>query len=135
MERGKYNTISGSVNYAVVCPKGCKPGGFVTRMWADQRRAADAAEAAEVARNYPSLAPEGILPTTEQVERARKALWGEEETSPLKPCDAIYPADPRVTCVGHGKCQIECHRGIIGEGDRRHFVWWGEDCKEQGKST
>ena len=60
--------------FIVVCPKKCLPGGFVTQIWADQRRAESAAELDEVARNYPQLDPR----PAQDRKAMRCALFGEE---------------------------------------------------------
>lgn len=63
--------------FKVMCPKGCQPGGFVTRTWAERRRAESAAELAEVARLYPQLGPRS--PRTPEQRRANlDALYGQE---------------------------------------------------------
>ena len=64
--------------FTVVCPKGCTPGGFVTRTWAERRRAESAAELTEVARLYPQLDPR-LTRTPEQRRKALSALYGQEE--------------------------------------------------------
>ncbi len=74
-----FDSGDGGLYWAVVCPRGCQPGGFATRAWAEEQRAKNYAEAVEVARNYPALAPDGLVPTKEQSECAKKALFGEEE--------------------------------------------------------
>jgi hypothetical protein len=61
-------------DYIVQCPKGCQPGGFVSAVFAADFAQRDALAAAEVASNYPELAPE-----KEPLDKKRiaKALWGE----------------------------------------------------------
>ena len=41
--------------FSVICPRGCQPGGFVSREFADRRRAESDAQLAEVAHNYPQF--------------------------------------------------------------------------------
>jgi len=62
-------------DWVVVCPKGCQPGGHVSEDYVEWRRAKDAAEAAQVAANYPELA--GLDP--EEIKKDAAALWPEEE--------------------------------------------------------
>ncbi len=39
------------------CPRGCTPGGFVTRAWAERWIEANEWDYLDVCRNYPALAP------------------------------------------------------------------------------
>lgn len=60
-------------SFQVVCPRGCQPGGFVTREYADRRRAESHAQFAEVAHNYPQF--DHRPPTT---SADLEALFGKE---------------------------------------------------------
>jgi len=62
-------------DWIVVCPKGCQPSGHVSEEYVAWRRAKDAAEAAQVAANYPELA--GLDP--DETTKNTAALWPEEE--------------------------------------------------------
>lgn len=45
----------------------------------------------------------------------------------FEPCGAQHPNDPSITCVNHGPCQFDWHRGIVGPTGRRRFIEWGKD--------
>ena len=64
------------IGFKVLCPRGCQPGGFVTRGYAERRYAKEMEEFYEVANYYPELDPR---PKQSEDERARlKAeLYGE----------------------------------------------------------
>lgn len=62
--------------YRVICPKACKPGGFVTQAWAAKHKAENHAEAVEVEKNYPELSTKKPA-TADERKRDRDALYGE----------------------------------------------------------
>lgn len=62
----------------VLCPKGCQPGGFVTREFADAQRAKGMADLDEVARNYPWLDPRPKL-TNAETMAGLTALFGKRD--------------------------------------------------------
>lgn len=60
--------------WQVVCPKSCRPGGFVTQAYAHLWQQQNVNDAAEVAANYPQLAPK----RKRDPKAARAALFGDE---------------------------------------------------------
>lgn len=62
--------------WKVFCPRGCQPGGFVTRHYAERRYAKELEEFYEVASYYPELDPRPKL-SEEQRERLKAELFGE----------------------------------------------------------
>lgn len=60
--------------WQVGCPKECSPGGFVTQQYAHLWQQQNINDAAEVAANYPQLAPR----RKRDPKAARAALFGEE---------------------------------------------------------
>jgi hypothetical protein len=61
--------------WAVVCPKGCLPGGHVSSSYVEMREKQDAIDALKVASNYPDLNPHRFTP--EERESNKRALFGE----------------------------------------------------------
>jgi hypothetical protein len=61
--------------WAVVCPKGCLPGGHVSASYVERREQQDAIDAAKVAANYPEFNPRTFTP--EEREANKRALFGE----------------------------------------------------------
>lgn len=66
-------------DWLVECPRGCKPRGFVTQEHVRIQREKDARDAREAAAAYPELAPAELKPSAEDVKRASKFLWGEDD--------------------------------------------------------
>lgn len=62
----------------VACPKGCQPGGYVTRAWADKRRSESLVELDEVSQNYPQWAKREKLTHSHKLA-GLVALFGKED--------------------------------------------------------
>ena len=62
--------------WKVLCPRGCQPGGFVTRGYAERRYAKELEEFYEVADYYPDLDPRPKL-GAEKRARIKAELYGE----------------------------------------------------------
>jgi hypothetical protein len=67
----------------VVCPKGCQGDGHVSEDYVTWRRAKDAADAAQVAANYPELAGPSMTP--DEIAKNTAALWPKEEEDHANP--------------------------------------------------
>ena len=60
----------------IACPRGCLPGGHVSEMFVERRRAEDMINAVKVEEAYPQLVER--VPMSDDEHRASEgALWGE----------------------------------------------------------
>jgi hypothetical protein len=68
----------GEVDWRLVCPKGCQPGGHVSEWYVEDRRLHDQFDYIRVVSDYPDLGPPPLTP--EELRSVKDALgWGEEE--------------------------------------------------------
>jgi hypothetical protein len=63
--------------WGIVCPRGCQPGGHISENYVISAIIRDTQDAGKVLANYPELNPHKL--SREQVEGAKRALFGEEE--------------------------------------------------------